>query len=162
MWECPCVNCVSPILLVLLLAWIPTISFLRVCLPFNLDTGCCGVQSLHWMLTRPFLLLHGCHSLSGTGSTPCVIGVEALMFSFDQSTLPSHACPRPAVIAEASESHPYMVTANLFTACVDIHRSGHKQPKVMFLSSVMFIPDLTIGYGVEWAGMWARVLAAGA
>jgi len=70
------------------------------------------------MLTRASSLPHGCHSLVRDRVYSPVIGVEALMFSFDQPTLPSHACPASTeVIAEASESHPYGQSQPIHCLC---------------------------------------------
>ena len=87
------------------------------------------------MLTRASSLPHGCHSLVRDRVYSPVIGVEALMFSFDQPTLPSHACPASTeVIAEASE--PRVVMVNLCISCVSIHGYSQKQRKIISLSQL--------------------------
>lgn len=147
LWECSCVDCISPIFLVqgLVLLWMPATYFLcarhypldRVC------DWCYGVQSLHWMLGRASSLFHGYHSLMENGFWSLVIGAEALGFGFDKTPLPLCEGSMPKEVrAEASKS--CVVTANICAAHVLWSCQEGSQSHVPFF--VIFIPDLVLGW----------------
>ena len=151
MWECPCLGCVCPVLLLwgLVLVWMPARLSSECAGHYPLDKGydChCGAQSRCWMLGGASSLLCGSHYPVGGRFCSPVVGVEALKVEFDQPPLPLSVCPAPEeVTAEAIETHVF--PANLCTAHEGFHSPTQRQPKVVSLSPTQLGGDLSCSFG---------------
>ena len=92
--------------------------------------------------------LCGCHCPIRDGICSPAVGVEALWAQFDQTPLPLFVCLAPKeMIAKAREAH--VVTANLCAACVGICRFHPEETRGCIPFSVVFVPNLVQGYGVQ-------------